>query len=109
LATLDTKERTKYFPLDTVKEKTMPADRLDEFVEMLCQLPAEAWNATVTEGAGWKWMKPFSNQWVFGHFAALFTMLGLNDYQTKRGKRGTLLTIMTSPLTYDSMISILLR
>jgi DNA-(apurinic or apyrimidinic site) lyase len=57
---------------------------LDEFVELLSQLPPATWKATLTEGsAGWKWMQPFSNTWVFGHFAALFIILGLNDYQLK--------------------------
>jgi DNA-(apurinic or apyrimidinic site) lyase len=28
-------------------------------------------------------MQPLSTKWEFGHFAAAFTVLGLNDYQTK--------------------------
>ena len=66
----------------------MSADQLDEFVKILSQFPVTIWNAIVTGGVGWKLMKPFSKQWEFGHFAALFTMLGLNDYQTK-GKAET--------------------
>ena len=62
----------------------MLSNRLDEFVESLSQLPPATWKATLTEGsAGWKWMQPFSNVWVFGHFASLFIILGLNDYQLK--------------------------
>jgi DNA-(apurinic or apyrimidinic site) lyase len=62
----------------------MSLSRLDEFVELLSQLPPATWKATMTEGsAGWKWMQPFSNAWVFGHFATLFIILGLNDYQLK--------------------------
>lgn len=61
----------------------MHASRFDEFVQLLAQLPSEAWRATVTEEPEWKWMQPLSEAWEFGHFAALFIVLGLNDYQTK--------------------------
>ena len=61
----------------------MNANRFDEFVQLLAQLPAEVWQATVLEEPEWKWMLPLSKVWDFGHFAALFIVLGLNDYQTK--------------------------
>jgi DNA-(apurinic or apyrimidinic site) lyase len=61
----------------------MNANRFDEFVQLLTQLPAEVWQATVLEEPEWKWMLPLSKVWDFGHFAALFIVLGLNDYQTK--------------------------
>jgi len=61
----------------------MPASRFDEFVQLLAQLPSPAWNATVKDEPEWKWMQPFSEVWEFGHFADLFVVLGLNDYQTK--------------------------
>jgi DNA-(apurinic or apyrimidinic site) lyase len=61
----------------------MAISRLDEFVELLAQFPSAAWNATVTEEPEWKWMRPLQESWAFGHFAALFIILGLNDYQTK--------------------------
>ena len=61
----------------------MATSRFDEFVELLTQLPSAAWNAAVTEEPEWKWMRPLQEAWAFGHFAALFVILGLNDYQTK--------------------------
>ena len=61
----------------------MRANRLDDFVEMLSQLPSSVWDATLMKEPEWKWMQPLSNAWAFGHFAALFIVLGLNDYQTK--------------------------
>lgn len=61
----------------------MPASRFDEFVQLLAQFPSLAWNATVTEEPEWKWMQPLSDVWEFGHFADVFIVLGLNDYQTK--------------------------
>ncbi len=61
----------------------MQAKRFDEFVQLLTQLPLEAWKAIVMAGPGWKWMQPLSEAWKFGHFAALFVTLGLNEYQTK--------------------------
>lgn len=61
----------------------MQANRFDEFVQLLTQLPPETWKATVTAEPEWKWMQPLSQAWKFGHFAALFVALGLNDYQTK--------------------------
>ena len=61
----------------------MHTDRYHKFVQLLTQLPPEVWEATVTGAAGWRWMQPLSATWEFGHFAALFVVLGLNDYQTK--------------------------
>jgi DNA-(apurinic or apyrimidinic site) lyase len=55
----------------------------DEFVSLLARLDAESWNATITEEPEWKWLHPRSRDWEFGRFAALFVVLGLNDYQTK--------------------------
>jgi len=62
---------------------TNVSSRFDKFVQFLAQLPSEVWRATVTEEPEWKWMRPLSETWKFGHFAALFIVLGLNDYQTK--------------------------
>ena len=61
----------------------MSASRFDEFVQMLSEIPSTAWTATMTEEPEWKWMQPFSSAWEFGHFAAVFISLGLNDFQTK--------------------------
>ena len=61
----------------------MPSSRFNEFVELLTQFPSAAWNATVTEEPEWKWMRPLREVWAFGHFADVFVILGLNDYQTK--------------------------
>lgn len=57
--------------------------RFDEFVTLLSQLDAVTWNATVTEEPEWQWLQPRCRDWDFGRFAALFVVLGLNDYQTK--------------------------
>ena len=61
----------------------MKPDLLDRFIKLLTRITSEVWESTVAEGAGWKWMKPFSNNWSFGHFATFFIMLGLNNYQLK--------------------------
>ncbi|MGC9393247.1 MAG: N-glycosylase/DNA lyase [Anaerolineae bacterium] len=61
----------------------MNANRFDEFVQLLTQLPIDVWQAAVLEEPEWKWMLPLSKVWEFGHFAVLFVVLGLNDYQTK--------------------------
>jgi len=61
----------------------MQAGQFDEFVQLLTQFPSETWWAAVKEEPEWKWMLPFSEAWEFGHFAALFVVLGLNDFQTK--------------------------
>jgi len=61
----------------------MQTSRFDEFVQLLTRLPLETWEAAVTAEPEWKWMQPLSQAWKFGHFAALFVTLGLNDYQTK--------------------------
>jgi len=61
----------------------MHANRFDEFVQLLAQFPSLAWKATVTEEPEWKWMHSLSEVWEFGHFAVVFIVLGLNDYQTK--------------------------
>jgi DNA-(apurinic or apyrimidinic site) lyase len=57
--------------------------RFDKFVELLCEFPQAVWDAPITNGVGWKLLLPVSKAWQFGHFAALSTMLGLNNYQTK--------------------------
>jgi DNA-(apurinic or apyrimidinic site) lyase len=57
--------------------------QFDEFVRLLSKLPQAVWDAPIANGIGWKLLLPISKTWQFGHFAALFTMLGLNNYQTK--------------------------
>jgi len=59
------------------------ANRFDEFIQLLTQLPPKTWIAVVTEEPEWKWMYPLSEVWKYGHFAVLFITLGLNDYQLK--------------------------
>lgn len=61
----------------------MASSRFDEFVALLTQFPSATWNAIVTEEPEWKWMRPLQEAWAFGHFADVFVILGLNDYQTK--------------------------
>ena len=61
----------------------MDANRFDEFVQLLTQLPLGVWQAAVLEQPGWKWMHPLSNVWKFGPFTALFVAIGLNNYQLK--------------------------
>lgn len=61
-----------------------PVSRFDKFVAILSNLSAETWNAAITEEPEWKYLQPRSGDWEFGRFAALFVLLGLNDYQTKR-------------------------
>ncbi len=61
----------------------MSESRYDEFVNLLRELPFAVWTATLSETISWKLLKPHSKSWEFGHFASLFIVLGLNDYQTK--------------------------
>lgn len=61
----------------------MASDRYETFVDVLCKLPETVWSSTVYSEPEWKWMLPLSRSWEFGHFAALFMTLGLNDFQTK--------------------------
>lgn len=61
----------------------MRGNQFDTFIQLLTQLPPEVWNTTVKAGIGWRLLRPLSEVWEFGHFAALYIVLGLNDYQTK--------------------------
>ena len=65
----------------------MSENRLETFIALLCQLPPVTWNAVVA-GPAWRAMRPYSSNWDFGPFAALFVMLGLNNYQTKGKAEG---------------------
>jgi len=66
-----------------MREELTRTGQFDEFVQLLTQLPSETWWAAVKEEPEWNRMLPFSEAWEFGHFAALFVVLGLNDFQTK--------------------------
>ncbi len=61
----------------------MTTNRLDTFVTFLSQLPTEVWEASATQAPSCQWLKPYSETWPFGRFAALYVLLGLNNYQLK--------------------------
>lgn len=61
----------------------MKANRFDELVMLLSQLPANVWAAAVTQAPSYALLKPYSETWPFGRFAVTYVMLGLNNYQLK--------------------------
>ncbi len=61
----------------------MTTTQFDRFVDLLCKLPIDTWNASVSDSASFKRLKAHSQVWPFGRFASLYVVLGLNDYQTR--------------------------
>jgi len=57
--------------------------RLNDLVRLLSQIPDEAWVAAVNQTPSCRFLRPLSQAWPFGRFAALYLMGGLNNYQLK--------------------------